>query len=30
MGSMEEVRWLRNDPYVIMFRVYQRVTDYVL
>ena len=24
---MKEVRWLKDDPYVIMFREYQKVTD---
>ena len=26
---MKEVRWLKDDPYVIMFREYQKVTDNV-
>jgi len=24
---MKEVRWLKDDPYVIIFREYQKVTD---
>ena len=27
IGKMKEVRWLKDDPYVIMFREYQKVTD---